>query len=363
MLHALDLAKRGFSNVEPNPMVGCLILKDNQVIAQGWHKNFGGPHAEINALNDCREKSLDPAGSTMLVTLEPCCHHGKTPPCTQAIIDAKIKKVIIAMTDPSEKVAGKGIRQLRDAGIKVTTGTCEKQARLLNPAFIKFSKTNLPWTILKWAQTIDAKLAGSTPSQRYITSEPALKDVHKTRRSAQAILVGLNTVINDDPLLTPRPAKDRKPLRIVLDNELKIPLESKILHTPDLAPTIIDTTTTSAQNNPDIVTKLKQKSAQILTLPPDEDNHCSLSDILSHLGQLNIQRLIVEGGPTVLTSFLKQNLADELNIYIAPKIYASTGRADLAAALTQTIPNLTFTHHQTQLFNPDTKITTYLNLP
>ncbi|MHC4361063.1 MAG: bifunctional diaminohydroxyphosphoribosylaminopyrimidine deaminase/5-amino-6-(5-phosphoribosylamino)uracil reductase RibD, partial [Planctomycetota bacterium] len=182
MQTALRLARRGIGSVEPNPAVGCIIVKGNQIIGKGWHKAFGGPHAEINALEDCKMLGISPAGATMYVTLEPCCHHGKTPPCTQAIIDAKIKRVYVATVDPSEHAGCKGIEELRSAGIHVETGLCQTEARMLNAPFIKFAKTGRPWVILKWAQTIDGKVAWADGNeQRWISSQASRKDVQKLR--------------------------------------------------------------------------------------------------------------------------------------------------------------------------------------
>jgi len=204
---ALRLARRGIGSVEPNPAVGAVIVKANQIIGKGWHKKFGGAHAEINALEDCKTLGVNPRGAAMYITLEPCSVQGKTGPCTQAIIEAGVAKVLVATIDPSEHAGGKGIEQLRDAGIEVQTGICETQARLLNAPFIKFAVTGKCWVTLKWAQSIDGKVAITEPrpsGSGWISGEQSRKDVHKLRRRAQAILVGVNTVIADDPLLTAR---------------------------------------------------------------------------------------------------------------------------------------------------------------
>jgi diaminohydroxyphosphoribosylaminopyrimidine deaminase/5-amino-6-(5-phosphoribosylamino)uracil reductase len=199
---ALKLAQRGVGSVEPNPAVGCVIVKAGRVVGRGWHRKFGAAHAEINALEDCRRLGVSPRGATMYVTLEPCCHYAKTPPCTDAIIDASLTKVVVAAIDPSEHANGKGIEQLRSEGIEVRTGVCETQARLLNAPFIKFAATGRCWVILKWAQSIDGKmaLADQNNGRRWISGEQSRKDVHKLRRRVQAILVGINTVLADNPL-------------------------------------------------------------------------------------------------------------------------------------------------------------------
>ena len=217
---ALKLAQRGIGSVEPNPAVGAIIVKANQIIGKGWHKKFGAPHAEINALADCKTLAVSPQAATMYVTLEPCCHQGKTAPCTDAIIAAKLAKVVVATIDPSEQAAGRGIEQLRSAGIGVQTGVCETQAKLLNAPFIKFAATGRCWVVLKWAQSIDGKMAWAdkTGGRRWIANEQSRKDVHKLRRCVGAILVGINTVLADNPLLTVRPSSARQPVRAILDS-------------------------------------------------------------------------------------------------------------------------------------------------
>jgi diaminohydroxyphosphoribosylaminopyrimidine deaminase/5-amino-6-(5-phosphoribosylamino)uracil reductase len=232
MLKALKLAEKGIGSVEPNPAVGAVVVKDDRIIGKGYHKKFGGPHAEINAIEDCKKKGNNPAGSVLYVTLEPCCHHGKTPPCSDAIIQSDISKVFIACIDPSVHANGRGVELLHDAGIEVHTGLCEEQARFLNAPFIKFAKTKTPWIIVKWAQSVDGKLAYSDQSaERWISNEASRKHAHHLRRRVQAVLVGINTVLVDDPLLTPRPARGRKPARIVLDTYLRTPLNCQLIKT------------------------------------------------------------------------------------------------------------------------------------
>jgi len=322
---ALKLARRGIGSVEPNPAVGAIIIKANQIIGRGWHKKFGGPHAEINALEDCRTLGVRPNDAMMYVTLEPCSHQGKTGPCTEAIISADIAKVFVAMTDPSEHASGRGIEQLRRAGIEVHTGICENQAKLLNAPFIKFATTGRTWVTLKWAQSIDGKVAWADGSdQRWISGEPSRKDVHKLRRRAQAILVGINTVIADDPLLTARPSKGKKSVRIVMDSHLRTPTDSQLLATANKCPVIICTSQNTVQTNPHAAEELSTKGAELLVYP-DTHGSSNLHFLLDELSNRGIAQLLVEGGPTLLTSFLKENLADEIIVYIAPKILGSQG--------------------------------------
>ena len=259
MQMALRLARRGIGSVEPNPAVGCVIVKDNKIIGRGWHKKFGGPHAEINALKNSKQSPVD---ATMYITLEPCCHLGKTPPCTNAIIKSGIKKVVAATKDPTKKVNGKGFKILKKAGIKIVTGICKNEAQNLNAPFFKFARTKKPWVIIKWAQSADGFLA-RTDKKRWITNSASRKDAHKLRRKVQAILVGINTVLADDPMLTARPHKDKHPLRVVLDSLLKIPIDCKIIRTAKKAPVLVFTT----NKNNKKTSLLKKKGAENYRCP------------------------------------------------------------------------------------------------
>jgi diaminohydroxyphosphoribosylaminopyrimidine deaminase/5-amino-6-(5-phosphoribosylamino)uracil reductase len=340
---ALKLARQGISVVEPNPAVGAVIVKNSQIIGRGWHKKFGGPHAEINALEDCRKKGASPQGATMYVTLEPCCHYGKTPPCTDAIIAAGLSKVVVATIDPSEHANGKGAEKLRDVGIEVEVGVCEKEARLLNAPFFKFATTGKCWVTLKWAQTIDGKLVYTETSHesqvtsreiRWISNEQSRKDAHKLRRRVGGVLVGINTIIVDDPLLTPRPARGKKPIRIVLDSTLRIPLDCRLLATAKKTPVLIVTGEGAVQANPEVADKITKKGAEIVAVPVLQ-GRCDIKYLLDELSRRGIQQLLVEGGATVLTTLLKEQLADEIIVYIAPKILGSQGDADIAAPMAE----------------------------
>ena len=331
MQAALKLAQRGIGSVEPNPAVGCIIVKAGRVIGKGWHKKFGGPHAEINALEDCKTLGVSPRGATMYVTLEPCCHYAKTPPCTEAIIEAGLAKVVVATIDPSEHANGKGIEELRNAGIEVQTGVCQTQARVLNAPFIKFAITGKCWVILKWAQSIDGKMAWAEQSnnRRWISGEQSRKDVHKLRRRVQAILVGINTVLADNPLLTARPSKGKKLTRIVLDSKLRIPLDCELLATAKKIPVLIVTSQQTFQTNPQAAEAIRKKGAELLVFP-DTPGQSNLRLLLDELSGRGIAQLLVEGGPTVISSFLKEQLADEICAYIAPRILGQRGAGDIA---------------------------------
>jgi len=348
---ALQLARRGLGNVEPNPAVGAVIVKNGKVIGRGWHKKFGGPHAEINALTDCKKQGANPKGATMFVTLEPCCHFGKTGPCTDALIAAKLKKVVVATIDPSKHANGKGLRQLRRAGIKVDVGLCEAEARLLNAPFFKFASTGKTWVTLKWAQSIDGKLAWAKTDakHRWISCEESRKDAHKLRRQVSAILVGINTVLKDDPLLTPLPANGKTPLRIVLDNQLRIPLDCKLLKTASSVPLLIVTQAVTLRTKAKKVKQIISRGAEIIACPASSSN---LKFILNHLAKRGIQRLLVEGGPTVIGSFLKANIADEVVIYVAPKILDAKGAADISRAAN----SLRLYRAETKLIHGDIRI-------
>ncbi len=328
---ALQLACRGLGSVEPNPAVGAVIVKNGKIIGRGWHKKFGGPHAEINAIADCKKHGANPKGATMFVTLEPCCHFGKTGPCTDALIAAKLKKVVVATIDPSKHANGKGIRRLRKARIKVEVGLCETESRVLNAPFLKFVSIGKTWVTLKWAQSIDGKLAWAKTDakHRWISCEQSRKDAHNLRKQVGAILVGINTVLKDDPLLTPRPANGKKPLRIVLDNHLRIPLNCKLLKTSPDVPLLIVTLVPSLRTKAKKAKQIISRGAEILACPASRSN---LQFLLTQLGKRGVQRLLVEGGPIVIGSFLKAKLADEIVIYVAPKILDDKGDADISWA-------------------------------
>ena len=333
MLLALKLARKGLGSVEPNPAVGCVIVKDNEIIGRGWHEEFGGAHAEINAIGDCVNNGNSPAGATMYVTLEPCCHYGKTGPCSQVIINAKIGKVVVAAIDPSEHCRGEGIEQLRKSGIEVEVGVCGRPAELLNAGFFKFVRTAMPWVILKWAQSSDGKCgyADTVENGKWISNELSRKQVHKLRRGVQGILTGINTVLADDPLLTPRPSKGKRVKRIVLDSGLKIPLDCKLLKTVEKSPVVIFTTK-AGEKNASKVEEVKKAGAEVIEVPAGGKG-CDLKEVLIKLGEWGAQKILVEAGPTLITSFLQQKLADEVYIYIAPMTLGAEGAVEVSQAM------------------------------
>ena len=358
MQMALKLAQRGIDSVEPNPAVGCVIVKANQIIGKGWHKKFGGPHAEINALEDCKSLGVNPRGARMYVTLEPCCHEGKTGPCTEAIIKAGLGKVFIATIDPSAHAGGRGAGQLRQAGIEVQTGLCETEARLLNAAFMKFAATGRCWVTLKWAQSIDGKVARAQNDerQRWISNEPSRKDVHKLRRRAGAILVGINTVLADNPMLTPRPGKGEKPLRIVLDSFLRIPMSCRLLRTARTNPTLVFTSRAALESKAKAAARIAKKQAELLAYP-DTQGQSNLYFLLEKLSERGIIHLLVEGGPTVIGSFLKERLADEIRVYISPSLLGACGSADISSATARLAEAVGLHHVGTRCFGEDICLT------
>ncbi|MBE0537691.1 MAG: bifunctional diaminohydroxyphosphoribosylaminopyrimidine deaminase/5-amino-6-(5-phosphoribosylamino)uracil reductase RibD [Phycisphaerae bacterium] len=338
MQRALDLAAKGIGWVEPNPAVGCVIVKDGRVIGEGFHERFGGPHAEINALADCRQRGIDPAGAAMIVTLEPCCHVGKTGPCTEAVIAAGIAKVVIATGDPFHQVAGGGIERLRNAGIDVETGPGREQALVLNAPFFKYARTKRPWVIAKWAQSADAFLASRR--HRWISCETSRRDVHRLRRRCQGILVGVQTAIADDPRLTVRIADvawERQPLRIILDSTLRIPDDKRVLDTAEAA-TLVVITSGTLQKQSRRVAAMAGRGVEILAVAENK-GRCDLNQVLEQLGRRGIQQLLVEGGPAVLTDFLRQDLVDEVRIYLAPTELASEGAVRVTETMASFVKN------------------------
>lgn len=318
MAMALDLARRGVGHVEPNPAVGAVLVKDNQVIAKGYHHFFGGPHAEVDAIRDAGEKGESTQGATLYVTLEPCCHYGKTPPCTQAVIAAGIRRVVVAATDPSAKVGGKGIGALQQAGIEVQAGLMAEEAEGLNAWFFKFHRKNLPWVVCKWAQTLDGKLAARTGHSQWITGPEARQEGHRIRQTCQAVVVGIGTALADDPELTvrlennypERPA--RVPNRVVLDAKLRIEVSSRLVQSARLTPTWVFTTASAEKSKMEV---LEGFGVHVVTLATTVEGRLSLGDFLGFAAGQGWARIMVEGGAKLLSSFLIANLVDELAVF------------------------------------------------
>ncbi|MEN6386939.1 MAG: bifunctional diaminohydroxyphosphoribosylaminopyrimidine deaminase/5-amino-6-(5-phosphoribosylamino)uracil reductase RibD [Phycisphaerales bacterium] len=339
---ALKYARNGNCSVQPNPMVGAVIVKNGKIIGKGYHKKFGGPHAEIEALRNCK---VSTAGATLYVTLEPCCHFGKTPPCTDAIIKAGIKKVVAAIKDPTKKVAGKGFKILKDAGIEVVYGICEKEAEKINAPFFKFAKTKRPWVILKWAQSKDGFLCRSD-RKRWISNAASRKDVHKLRKRVQAIAVGVNTVIRDNPMLTVRPEFDRQPLRVVLDDKFQIPQDCRLLKTANKIPVCVFTCTNKT---------IKRKNVEAIKVRKDKEG-LNLKDVLTILGKKGVQQVLVEGGEKVISSFIRQNLADEIIVYTSNEILGKKGMVASSLIMKKTYNQMKKTFEDKKLFGSNVRL-------
>lgn len=314
MREALKLARRGLGKVSPNPMVGAVIVKGGRIIARGYHHAFGKDHAEVDALKHAAE---DVTRATMYVTLEPCRHYGKTPPCTDAIIWHHIDKVVIGMLDPDEKMRGGSVKLLNEHGIKTEVGVLEDECKKLNEKYIKHRTTGLPYVTLKFAQTLDGRIASADGSSRWIASPESLKLAHRLRAENDAILAGINNVLIDNPELTLRLVKGRSPTRIILDSRLRIPLSTKVLADQDKAKTIIATTPAAPE---DKIARLKAMGIETLVIPADNENRVDIRQLLETLGKRDISSLLVEGGGLIYTSFLKLGLIDKIVGIIAPKI-------------------------------------------
>lgn len=311
MRQALRLAERGRGRVEPNPMVGCVLVRGGKVLAEGWHRRFGGAHAEVEALRRCK----DARGATAYVTLEPCCHWGKTPPCTDALIAARVRRVVTAMRDPNPVVHGGGITKLREAGIRVDVGTLTAEAAALNATFIKLTQQGRPWVILKWAQSIDGKIATRTGDSRWISDERARAHAHGVRGLMDAIVVGAQTALRDDPLLTCRAARPRRiATRVVLDSQLRLPERAQLVRTARKTPTLVFCSTRAPASRRK---RLESHGVGIATVRSGRGG-LNLGDVLDELGRRRFANVLVEGGGRLLGRMVDEALADEIHVYIAP---------------------------------------------
>ena len=311
----LKLAEKGRGKVSPNPLVGAVITKNNEIIAEGFHREFGGVHAEVAALDSARE---DVNGATLYVNLEPCSHTGKQPPCVERIKNSGIKRVVVGTPDPNPLVDGKGIALLRKEGLEVKVDVLEEACRNLNEAFFKYVQTNRPLITLKIAQTLDGKIAAADGSSKWITSGKSRRFVHKMRSQNDAVLVGIGTVLKDNPRLTVRLAKGPNPKRIVLDSTLKIPLNSNFLTKPLVEKTIIATTSGASKEK---IRSIKELGANVWTIKNDSKSRVDLSELCKKMGIEGITSVLVEGGSQIFSAFLQEKLADKIAIFIAPKIF------------------------------------------
>lgn len=313
---ALEIAKKGKGKVSPNPMVGAILVKDEKIIGAGFHEQYGGNHAEINAFNNARQ---DVSDSTLYVNLEPCCHHGKTPPCVEAIIKNKVKRVVVGTLDMNPLVRGNGIRALKQAGIDVKVGVLEQECIQLNKFFFKHISRGVPYVTLKAAQTLDGKIADFSGDSKWITSLSSRSYVHNLRNEYDAVLVGTSTVKIDDPNLTVRFIEGRNPKRVVIDTCLKLSLKLKLFVNNQDGNLILLTSKKSAAKTKKI-SQLKNLGVEIVFVKENKDGTLNLKHALTELGKLNIGSLLVEGGRKIYTSFVKENLFDDFFVFISPKI-------------------------------------------
>lgn len=311
---ALELASRGLGSVEPNPMVGCVVVADGRMIGEGYHERFGGPHAEVNALRHLQPDQLETA--TVYVTLEPCAHFGKTPPCTELLCIKKPRRIVIGMEDPYPAVAGRGIARLRAAGIDTEVGLLADEAKKLNLPYLKRVATGRPWVIAKWAMSLDGKIATRTGDSRWISNEASRAKVHRIRGRVDAIMVGIETALRDDPLLTARPVGLRVAKRVVLDHQARLPATSKLVKTIGQAPVAVfcdRDASSSAQH------QLRKFGCEVSHFDSEHSAE-QIRQVLQSLGQEGATNVLVEGGQEILGAFMDAGEIDEVHVFIAPMI-------------------------------------------
>ncbi len=315
MLQAIQLAKQGEGWTNPNPMVGAVIVKNGRIIGKGYHKKCGELHAERNAIASLTESA---EGATIYVTLEPCCHYGKTPPCTEAIIEQKIKRVVIGSRDPNPKVSGKGIKMLQEAGIEVIEDFMREECDRLNPVFFHYITTKTPYVVMKYAMTLDGKIATKTGASKWITGEAARAEVQHMRHRYMGIMAGIGTVLADDPMLNVRMEGWKSPIRILCDSGLRIPLDGQIVKSAGKYRTIVayaDSENTEAKRK-----RLHEMGVETICCP-DENNQVDLKKLMKYLGEEGIDSILLEGGGTLNDSALRAGIVQEVQAFIAPKLF------------------------------------------
>lgn len=330
MARALQLALRGAGHTRPNPMVGAVLVKDGRIIGEGWHKQYGGPHAEVNAFASATE---DPEGATLYVSLEPCSHYGKTPPCADLIIRKKVARVVAALEDPNPLVSGRGFRKLRANGIRVTVGVLAEEARHINDVFLTYVTRKRPFVLYKAAMSLDGKIACHTGESQWISSEKSREEVQRLRGILSGIMVGAGTVIADNPRLTCRMEEYENPARIIVDGKLRVPLESRIFHEPGR--NIILTTSEASLEKKKALENL---GVELIEADSEEPGKVDLKSAMLALGIKGIDGILLEGGPTLAASALEAGIIDAIRFYIAQKIiggreapspFAGTGAAHM----------------------------------
>ena len=312
MQRAINLAERGRGWTSPNPLVGCVIVKNGKIIAEGYHEKIGGWHAERNAILN---SDADITGATVYVTLEPCCHHGRTPPCSNLLIERGIKKVFIGSRDPNPLVSGKGAKQLRTAGVEVVEDFMREECDKLNPIFFHYIQTKRPYVLLKYAMTADGKIATSTGESKWITGETARAKVQETRHQYSAIMVGVETVLADNPMLNSRMPNARQPIRVVCDSQLRTPLDCQLVQTANEYRTVIATVCEDLQK----IEQYRPLGVEVLVCKA-KNKRVDLKDLLQKLGEMQIDSLLIEGGSSLNFSALESGMVNRVHCYIAPKL-------------------------------------------
>lgn len=320
MKQALQLAKKGNGMVSPNPMVGAVIAKSGKILGKGFHENFGSNHAEANAIKNCGKKAK---GATLYVTLEPCNHFGKTPPCTKAIIEAEIKKVFVAVKDPNPLVCGKGIQELKKAGIETETGLMGKEAMELNEKYFYFMQKNRPFVALKFAITSNGMISWGNGKRKKISGQESMKKAYELRGEFDCVLVGIGTIKKDDSVLTSHSKKSNNPLRIVVDSNLEIPLNAKVLGKDKKCVVVCSKKALEKEKNSksgkNRIERLAEKNVTILALN-EKNRQIDLMELIETLGKMGVSSLLVEGGQKILTSFIAGKLAQKAFVFVSPKI-------------------------------------------
>jgi diaminohydroxyphosphoribosylaminopyrimidine deaminase/5-amino-6-(5-phosphoribosylamino)uracil reductase len=317
MLECITLARNGAGWVSPNPMVGAVIVKNGKLLGKGYHREFGSAHAEVDAIRSAKHGLH---GSTLYVNLEPCSHFGKTPPCTDLIVSSGIKEVVIGMRDPNRLVNGRGVRELRGAGIKVREGICLDECRRLNEAFTKFITTGRPFVALKIAQTLDGKIADMQKRSRWITGAASRGLVHRLRSQYDAVLVGAVTVRHDNPLLTVRGHRGRNPLRIIIDGRFTAPLTSRVFKRSSSSRTLVIAAHSFLRRQEVKRLALERNGVEVIGLPSKHNGRLSLRSVVNELGSRGIASVLVEGGASMFSGFVSEQLADKVIVFTAPKL-------------------------------------------
>lgn len=324
MLRAIELAKKGTGFVNPNPLVGAVIVKDGQIIGEGWHERYGEAHAERNALQNC---TINPEGAVMYVTLEPCCHEGKQPPCTEAILAAGIRKVVVGSDDPNPLVAGKGIAQLEAAGIEVSR-VCKEECDRMNEIFFHYITTKMPFVIMKIAMTADGKTATRAGLSKWITGEESRRNVHETRKRCAAIMIGIGTVLADDPTLTCRTENPSNPVRVICDSNMQIPTDCKLVMTAKEIPTYVACCRMDRRK----VEILESRGVHVLEII-STDGRVNLKSLMRRLGALGIDSVLLEGGAALHEAALRAGIVRKVQLYIAPKMFGGVSAKSAVGGL------------------------------